>query len=151
MQKCTLFKLSRTRISDLSEIVVKWPGAPWPLVPVEMRAERQQQRLTDVERDLAKPWFDWSTTLTSNVQGYIEWKATLPQTRRVRLTVGCWFGGVPQSMSIQRALTAFTSRALSYSSSSQVQYLYTTLNWKPPPLLNALLLLLLKYNTYTLC
>ena len=47
-----------TRIFDLSEMVVKWPEAPWPLVPVEMRAARKQQRLTDVERDLAKPWFD---------------------------------------------------------------------------------------------
>ena len=48
-----------TRISDLSEMVVnKWSEAPWPLVPEEMRAARKQQRLTDVERDLAKPWFD---------------------------------------------------------------------------------------------
>ena len=47
-----------TRISDLSEMVVKWSEARWPLVPKEMRAERKQQRLTDVERDLAKPWFD---------------------------------------------------------------------------------------------
>ena len=47
-----------TRISDLSEMVVKWSEAPWLLVPEEMRAARKQQRLTDVERDLAKPWFD---------------------------------------------------------------------------------------------
>ena len=48
-----------TRISHLSEMVVnKWSEAPWPLVPEEVRAERKQQRLTDVERDLAKPWFD---------------------------------------------------------------------------------------------
>ena len=107
-----------TRISNLSEMVVKWSEAPWPLVPEEMRAARKQQRLTDVERYLAKPWFDWSTTLTSNVQGYIEWKATLPQTRRARHTVGWWFGGVPQSMSIQRALTAFTSVILFFFSST---------------------------------
>ena len=47
-----------TRISDLSEMVVKWSEARWPLVPKEMRAERKQQRVTDVGRDLAKPWFD---------------------------------------------------------------------------------------------
>ena len=47
-----------TRISDLSEMLVKWSEAPWPLVPEEVRAERKQQRLNDVERDLAKPWFD---------------------------------------------------------------------------------------------
>ena len=57
MLKWTNFQ-TITRISDLLEMVVKWSEAPWPLVPEEMRAERKQQRLTDVERDLAKPWFD---------------------------------------------------------------------------------------------
>ena len=47
-----------TSLSDLSEMVVKWSEARWPLVPEEVRAERKQQRLTDVDRDLAKPWFD---------------------------------------------------------------------------------------------
>ena len=42
----------------MSEIVVKWSQAPWQLVPEEVRAARKQQRLTDVERDLAKQWFD---------------------------------------------------------------------------------------------
>ena len=57
MLKWTNFQ-TITRISDLLEMVVKWSEAPWPLVPEEMRAERKQQRLTDVERYLAKPWFD---------------------------------------------------------------------------------------------
>ena len=56
-----------------------------------------------------------------------EWKTTLPQKRRVRHTVGWWFGVVCHNQCPSSG--RWQPSPLSYSSSSQVQYLYTTLNW----------------------